>query len=186
MLINGITVDVEALFSISHSCEPNLCRDDKCCCSTYDVCIDPDELQSITGAMPVAAKYSPNLKVNNHFCNVFQEIEQNLFSIDTDEKEACVFAYSKKKNISCSLHSAATEMGINPKALKPKSCSLWPLSLTEQKPLILSIADDAFSFKCNNLRKGKKSTIDKEIVIIIRNVFGSDFFKALEKTAKVV
>lgn len=187
VLIEGIKVHVNGILSITHSCEPYFCKAEKCCCSSYEVCIDQQELSAITGYMPIAAKFSSNLKFKNQFNNVFQEIEQNLMSIDTDENELCVFAYSNIKNhILCSLHSASISMEVNSAFVKPKSCTLWPLSLIESKPNILTISEEAFSFTCNKLRKENRSTIDKGISLIIQNIFGINFLKALENEIKSV
>ena len=154
LVINDIEIDWEGIYSISHHCRPGICKNDKCCCSSYEICIDKNELSVITGWLPIASRFSPRLQADNGFDNIFDELGPDLFALDTDEKGLCVFAYSHEGHkILCSLHAAALHMNLPPRQAKPKSCLLWPLAITEGYPVILSVDDDAFSFKCNKRRK---------------------------------
>lgn len=151
-IINGIEVDLRSVYSINHLCRNGVCNSRTCCCANYEVCVDSGELSAIIECLDEASKFAPHLKSGDGFDNVFDQIGTDLFCIDTNDEGLCVFAYDLEERIFCSLHSAAISLGIPPSAIKPKVCALWPLSRAEEKPVILSIDEDAFSFKCNKLK----------------------------------
>ncbi|MCP4568480.1 MAG: hypothetical protein GY841_12960, partial [FCB group bacterium] len=144
IIIDDIEIDIEAIYSISHNCRGGLCTKNKCCCSNYEICIDRKELSSITGWLPLASQFLPQLKTSLGFENIFDEAGADLFALDTDEQGLCCFAYTNKNDqILCSLHSAALQIGFPPNKAKPKACFLWPLAITEHHPINLSVDDDA-------------------------------------------
>ncbi|MEN8262486.1 MAG: hypothetical protein ABFR82_03395 [Nitrospirota bacterium] len=181
-LIKNIAVDVSSLLSIVHSCTPEICSSDESCCGSFQVCVDGNELQQITGCMPMAAGYSEGLKSDDEYLNVFEKIEQDLFSIDDDDSGVCVFAYrGGKEETLCSLHSTAIEMDYQPEEVKPKDCVLWPLALSEGDPLCLTIDDDAFLFQCNRSRSTEAAILDPGIASIIKTLYGNDFLEEINE-----
>ncbi len=184
-VIDNITVDIESLLSLAHTCDPGLCVQDKSCCSCFHVCVEMNELEKITGFMPMASAYATDLKSDGVIMNVFDEEGPDLFSIDTDEYGLCDFAYHGGKNETlCSLHSVALQMDYQPEDVKPRDCVLWPLALTEDKPFSLSIDDEALSFPCNSMRSANASFLDPGIADIIRKLFGELFLREVNKCLK--
>ncbi len=179
-VIRGMRVDIVALGSISHRCVPGLCKDSKSCCESYEVCVGKKELPDIIGIMPDASTFSPDLRSGADYNNVFEEVAYGLSSIDTNEDGLCSFAYHGDENdVLCSLHSAAMELGLEPASVKPRSCVLWPLALSEGGDKVLSIQDDAFSFPCNTPRDGGLGGLDRSVSVIISDVFGKEFLAEL-------
>jgi len=205
VMIGKMAVDVKSVCSISHNCQPELCKDLKCCCSCYEVRIDKKELSRIVGCMPAAAKYAKNLISDDGFLNVFEDIDDSTFAIERNsenldiflyfngsskrtgkgKKGFCVFSYFNESGLPlCSLHSAALELGLPVTKIKPKSCLLWPLAISDIKQLTLTVQSDAFVFPCNRKRKVKDFTLDEGIESIISSVLGSSFLKKLNRELK--
>ena len=181
-LIKNIAVDVASLLSIAHSCNPEICSSAESCCSSFQVCVDGNEMQQITGFMPIAAGYSKGLKSDDEYINVFEKIETDLFSIDDDDSGVCVFAYrGGKEETLCSLHSTAIEMDYEPEEVKPKDCVLWPLALSEGAPLCLTIDDDAFLFPCNRSQSTEAAVLDPGIASIIKTLYGNEFLEEINE-----
>ncbi len=202
VMIGKVAVDVKGVCSVSHNCQPELCKDLKCCCSCYEVWIDKKELSRIVGYMPDAAKYAKNLVSGNGFLNVFEDIDNSTFAIERNienldifsyfngsgkqskksNKDFCVFSYFNKSGLPlCSLHSTALELGLPVTRIKPKSCLLWPLAISDVKQLTLTVQPDAFNFPCNKKRKVKDFTLDEGIESIISSVLGNSFLKKLNR-----
>lgn len=180
--IDKIFVDIKALSSITHYCNPMICSSRKCCCQSFEVCIDMSELETITGFMPLAATFSKSLKCGKYIKNVFDKLESNLFSIDQKKLDLCVFAYyGRRREILCSLHTVAEKFGYKPEIIKPRVCTLWPLALTDDKPCYLTVDDDAFLFPCNSLKKSDETLLDPCIDSIIEKAFGAEFLRKLYK-----
>ena len=78
MKIKGIHVDLKAIYSISHRCDPAVCRQRRSCCATYEVCVEKEEISRLDSFTPLAAHYSKNLKDGEGFRNVFEKVEKNL------------------------------------------------------------------------------------------------------------
>jgi hypothetical protein len=174
--VQGVVVDVEALETIAHRCEPALCRRAGTCCAGYDVCVAEDELPKLAGATELAARYVPDLGQGG---NVFEELFDGLYSIDTDEDGLCVFAYEDAGGqVLCSLHSAALENGLDVRELKPRCCMLWPLALSGSRPRYLMVDPGAFSYPCNR-RKASDGRLDEGIRQIVRCVLGEEFLAEL-------
>lgn len=179
--IDDIEIDVESLFSISHCCVPGMCPVDQCCCSKYEIVVEGNEMDRIIGYMPAASKYAVHLGSGCSLDNVFEEGGGGDFVVDTDDNGLCAFAYRGRCNsMLCSLHSVALERGIPYYRTKPTACVLWPLAISEDLPLQLSIADDAFDFPCNTRRKNAGKSLDPNIARIIKDVFGIKILKAIE------
>jgi hypothetical protein len=148
----------------------------------YEICVDEGELERITGYIPAASEWAHELRSGSGFENIFDETEDKLYSIDTDVNDLCVFAYAGLKNsVLCSLHTAAIKLKLPPGEVKPVSCTTWPLAESERNPRILSVAEDAFDFPCNT--KKAEGLLDNGISCIIKDVYGDDFFKAVQDAA---
>lgn len=170
----SITIDVASIAAVAHACT-GCATVRACCCSSYEVCVTAREMEAIIGAMPIAAEFCPTLESRDGFANVFDETEGGVFCIDTDENGLCVFAYRSARGVSCSLHSAALRLGTPPSSVKPSSCVLWPLSLSEPPGRWLSICDDALTFDCCKPRKGKRTrTVSASFIESVGEVFGTD------------
>src|SRR5512147_2041483 len=88
----SVEVDVESLLSIENRCM-GCARGERCCCSSYEVCVTFAEMKRIIRFLPEAARYCPHLLTTSGYDNVFEEEEPGLFSIDTTEDGLCLFAY---------------------------------------------------------------------------------------------
>ncbi len=179
-VINNLVVDIGSLLSLEHSCDPKLCSSSKSCCSCFQVFITKDELERLVGFMPEASAYTKNLKTGGSYSNVFDEEDEGLFSIETDDAGLCVFGYrAGGDGTFCSLHSAALKMDLKPEEVKPFDCMLWPLALTEEKPLTLTIDNDAFDFPCNKKRAPGALSLDSGVEDIIIRLYGEKFLKEI-------
>ncbi len=170
----AMEIDRDALYRIAHRCVPGKCRRDRCCCASYEIVVDPDEIGRIIGYMPAASRYAPLLGSGSRLENVFEENpEDGTYTVDADEDGLCVFAYGdRRRGVLCSLHTAALDLGLPHSRTKPVSCVLWPLAITEDRPLVLSVAEDAFRFPCNRRRRDPGGRLDPGIERIVRDVFG--------------
>jgi len=127
--IRHVRVDVDALLSLSHTCNPSKCVHAKTCCSSYDVPVTGKEEETITGLLPDAAKYARHLRDVDEIDDIFDEDGRDT-SLQTHESGMCLFAYrGRDKGVRCSLHSAALDLGLAPEKSKPGPCSLWPLAI---------------------------------------------------------
>ena len=180
--IDGIEIDLASLFSITHRCVPGLCNKKHCCCATYEVAVNRSEIDRIIGYMPAASRYAPRLGSDGSLENIFEEDEDGSFVVDTDGDGLCSFAYGDRKSgILCSLHSVALDRKIPYSKTKPMSCVLWPLAISEDLPLQLSVADDAFDFPCNILREESGKCLDPNIAQTIQAIFGSEILKGINE-----
>lgn len=179
VIVSGIRIDVPALRSIRHGCRPAKCKGKPNCCSCFQIHVDEKELETIVGFLPLAEKYAASIGGEKGYDNVFEEDEDGLFLVDADENEQCVFAYmNDRKEILCSLHSAAIDLGLPPVDVKPKCCSLWPLALTSGPDPVLSINVLYATFPCNS-KKAVPEGIDDGIQETIQNYFGASFLAEL-------
>jgi hypothetical protein len=184
--IGTVDVDIESILSIAHQCIPGRCSRQACCCSQYEICLADSEVTRIVGYLPEASRYADVAEEGDAYENYFEEIEPGLFAIDMQDDGLCSFAYvNDDDHVLCSLHSAALELSLSPHRVKPESCVTWPLAISEDKPVTLSVADDALRFPCNRKRgKGRLSIIDPNIAAIIRDIYGVLFLKELEEAVR--
>jgi hypothetical protein len=143
----SVEVNVESLLSIENRCR-GCVKGERCCCSSYEVCVTTAELKRIIKILPEAAKFCPHLLTVGGYDNVFEEVEPGLFSIDTTEDGLCLFAYWSHHRIHCSLHTASGTLGLPLSYVKPKVCLLWPMHFSEGDE-VLAMINDAFLFSCN-------------------------------------
>ena len=179
--IGAYLVDLNGVQSIAHAFDAKACTEGGCCCSRYEVTLSKVEADRARDYLPLAADYATHLIENGELVLPIDD-EERPRSLETDEAGRCLFAYDNQEGqILCSLHSAAMDLGKNPYHIKPKSCSLWPLALSEGKPSVLSVMPGAFDFPCNQTRSTRDGKLDAGIQEIILGVFGVAFLKALER-----
>jgi hypothetical protein len=177
-----VDADIESICSIDHCCTG--CRGKaKYCCASYEICLSEEEVRGAMVWMAEAARYAPHLRSADGYINCFAECDDDLFSIDTKDDGLCVFAYLKNGRLLCSLHSVAMDHAIPLGQIKPLSCLLWPLSISEGRKRILSIQDDAFAFPCNRRTGKRQSTPSGPITDIIEMVFGERFAEEIKEAA---
>jgi hypothetical protein len=176
-----VDVDVESLLSIENRCE-GCSKGERCCCSSYEVCVTAAELKRIIKVLPEAATYCPHLLTLGGYDNVFEEEEPGLFSIDTTEDGLCLFAYWSNHRIHCSLHSVAMKLGLPLAQVKPKVCLLWPMHFTEGDE-VLAIIGDAFLFTCNFKKHARSRSLSPGFVEAIELVYGEGCGVQVENAA---
>jgi hypothetical protein len=164
-----IGVDVKTIRSIDHECA-GCSKATKCCCAKYDICVTEAELQRIIPVLPEAAKFCPHLKTNAEYVNFFEEAEKGFYAMDTLENDLCVFAYKNDEGlIRCSLHTIEINHGLPLGSVKPAVCILWPLTFSPRGN-VLTVHDDALSFRCNSRRKKPSNYISPDLLQTI-NLF---------------
>lgn len=178
-IIHGIRVDHIALQTIRHKCHPEACRDCPSCCSRYIPHVSQSKLDRIVGCFPNIARYTNSIKNGHGFKNVFEECDDASYCIDANEDESCVFTYTKPSGETfCALHSVALDLRISPVDLKPKACSLWPLTLSDEAEPELSVDRNWREFPCNTL-SDNGNRMDAGIMNIVASCFGVSFLKQL-------
>jgi hypothetical protein len=141
-------------------------------------------MNRIIGYMGAASKYARRLGREGCLENIFEEDSDGFFIVDTDSDGLCAFAYRNRRlGILCSLHSVALDLNLPHHITKPLPCVLLPLALSEEPPLHLSIAEDAFDFPCNTCSKNPGKTLDPNIAQTIRDIFGIKVLTAIIKNA---
>jgi hypothetical protein len=178
-IIHGIRVDLSALHTIRHKCNPETCRHCPSCCSRYVPHVSRSELERIVGCFPIIARYTPIIKNSHGFENVFEECDDASYCIDANEDESCVFSYAKPSGETlCALHSSALDLRVSPVDLKPKACSLWPLTLSEETEPELSVDRNWREFPCNTLSDNDRR-MDTGVMNIVASCFGVSFLRQL-------
>ncbi len=167
---SSVEVDVESLLSLENRCI-GCARGERCCCSSYEVCVTNAELKRIIKVLPEAAKLCPHLLTVGGYDNVFEEEEPGLYSIDTNEDGLCLFAYWSRRRIHCALHTVAMNLGMPIEQVKPKVCLLWPLHFSEGDE-VLAIINDAFLFNCNVRKAPDSGSLSPGFVEAIDMVYG--------------
>lgn len=167
---SSVEVDVESLLSCENHCN-GCARGERCCCSSYEVCVTTAELKRIIKVLPEAARLCPHLLTMRGYDNVFEEEEPGLFSIDTTEDGLCLFAYWSHHRIHCSLHTVAKKLGLPLEQVKPKVCLLWPMHFSEGDE-VLAMINDAYLFNCNTRKTPGSRTMSPGFVEAIELVYG--------------
>jgi hypothetical protein len=165
-----VEVDVESLVSIENRCG-GCVKGERCCCSSYEVCITAAEMKRIIKVLPEAAKFCPHLLASGGFDNLFEEEEPGLFSIDTTEEGLCLFAYWSHHRVHCSLHTVAVKHGLPLSQVKPKVCLLWPMHFSEGDE-VLAMISDALLFNCNVRKERGSRSLSPGLVEAIELVYG--------------
>jgi hypothetical protein len=167
---SSVDVDVESLLSLENRCI-GCAKGEKCCCSSYEVCITTAEMKRIIKVLPEAAKLCPHLLTIGGYDNVFEEEEPGLFSIDTAEDGLCLFAYWSHHRIHCSLHTVAIKLGLPLAEVKPKVCLLWPMHFSDGDE-VLAIINDADEFSCNVRKSPDSRMLSPGFVEVLDLVYG--------------
>jgi len=178
----SVEVDVESLVLLENRC--NGCtKGERCCCSSYEVCVTTAEMKRIIKVLPEAAKFSPNLLTTRGYDNVFEQEEPNLFSIDTDDDGLCLFAYWSRGRIRCSLHTVAVTLGMPLEQVKPKVCLLWPMHFSDGNE-VLAMINDAFLFSCNAQKARGSRNLSPGFVEALERVYGEGCGTQVEHAAE--
>ena len=178
----SVDVDIESLLSLENSCS-GCARGEKCCCSSYEVCITTAEMKRIIKYLPEASKLCPHLRAAGGYDNVFEEEEPGLYSLDTGEDGLCLFAYWKDNRTHCSLHTVAVTLGLPLEEVKPKVCLLWPLHFSDGEEVLARI-NDAFLFSCNIRRAPGSRTLSPGFVEALERVYGEGFGEEVRQAAE--
>ncbi len=180
-IIDGIIVDIMSIISIKYSCDPKLCAGKKSCCASYDICIEKKDVSKIIPYFSEAAKFAPHIKKGDEYDNMFDETDDGLISLETDENWQCKLAWKNDAgDVLCSLHSHALKNNLSFYDTKPKICCLWPLAESETKQQSLTIDSDCLTFPCVKEKTVHDFKINNEIVSIIKNIYGLDFLEKIE------
>jgi hypothetical protein len=166
----SVEVDIESLLSLGNRCN-GCAKGEKCCCSSYEVCVTTAEVKRIIKFLPEAAKLCPHLATVGGYDNVFEEEEPGLFSIDTNGDGLCLFAYRSDGRTNCSLHTVAMTLGLPLREVKPKVCLLWPMHFSDGDE-VLGMINDAFLFKCNTRKAPGSRSLSSGFIEAIEQVYG--------------
>jgi len=177
-----VDVDIDGICAIAHDCT-GCGQSSRYCCASYEICLSETEVERAIGWMSEAAQYAHHLRSDDGFANVFDETDDGLFSMDTTDSGLCVFAYVKQGNLLCSLHSAALDHGIPLPVIKPSSCLLWPLSISDGSNQTVSVQDDVLDFPCNRRWRKRPLSLYPSVAEILNTVFGERFRKDVEAAA---
>jgi hypothetical protein len=179
---SSVEVDIDSLLSLENRCN-GCARGERCCCSSYEVCVTTAELKRIINVLPEVAKFCPHLLVGEGYDNVFEKEEPGLFSIDTTEDGLCLFAYWSHHRIHCSLHTVAKTLGLPLAQVKPKVCMLWPMHFSEGRE-VLAMIDDALLFACNTRKAPGLRRLSPGFVEAIELVYGEGCGSQVKHAAK--
>lgn len=179
---SSVEVDVESLLSLENRCS-GCAKGERCCCSSYEVCVTTAELKRIIKVLPEAAKLCPHLLTAGGYDNVFEKEEPGLFSIDTTEDGLCLFAYWSHGRTRCSLHTVAVTLGLPLEQVKPKVCLLWPMHFSEGNE-VLSMINDAFLFICNTRKAPGSRILSPGFAEAIELVYGEGCGTQVKHAAK--
>lgn len=171
--IAGVRVDLDALRAIAHHCDPKLCEESGSCCACYEVAVTEEEVSRAIGLLPHARRYARRLADD-----LWEETDDGL-ALATDASGRCVFAFRRNGATLCALHTASAKLGLDPYRMKPWSCSLWPLAVSETRPPILGIQEGAFGFPCNRRRGPNEPGLDPGIADTLRACYGDAFLQAV-------
>jgi hypothetical protein len=179
---SSVDVDVESLLSLENRCN-GCARGQKCCCSSYEVCVTTAEVKRIIKFLPEAAKLCPHLLTVGGYDNVFEEEEPGLFSIDTTEDGLCLFAYWSNQRTHCSLHTVAINLGMPLEQVKPKVCLLWPMHFSDGDE-VLGTIEDALVFPCNIRKAPGSRSLSPGFFDAIEMVYGESCGAQVKEAAE--
>ncbi len=167
---SSVEVDIGSLLLLENRCN-GCATGERCCCSSYEVCVTTAEVKRIIKVLPEVARFCPHLLTTRGYDNVFEEEEPGLYSIDTAEDGLCLFAYRSHHRIHCSLHTVALALGVPLAEVKPKVCLLWPMHFSEGDE-VLAMINDAFLFNCNVRKAQGSRSLSPGFVEAIDLVYG--------------
>jgi len=130
--------------------------------------------------LPLAAKYVPHIvDEEGELENMFEEEDDGLFSIDTHEDGLCVFAYHKKGETRCALHSVALDLKVPIKAVKPLVCILWPLAVSDEPNPTVDVDAYAYSFHCNHKQPPKSAVLSTTIRDTLQSIWEDEMIERI-------
>lgn len=140
-------------------------------------------MSAIVGYSRDIVRLFPRLRSGRGLRNVFEEVEPDVFAMDTDDHGACVFTYRRHGRMYCCLHTVALALHLEVGLLKPSACVLWPLAAADDGSVI-SVHPDALDFPCNTAKSGPRGEVDGALTHAIGVVFGADVRLAVEQAAR--
>ncbi len=163
-------IDWSTLRRLEYRCDPDLCAGGVCCCASFEVCIEDEELDRLIGLLPTAAAYADAGR--GVVDAPFEPLESGVFALETDEDGLCLMAHTTDDGRTlCAFHFAALELGLDPVVSKPRACALWPLSLSENAPARLTVDPSAAEFPCCRLRESP-GRLAPELAATLRALYG--------------
>lgn len=180
----GLLADVAALAALCHVCDG--CRGRvlaHSCCARFDVWVTRAEMRRITGLLPAVAKVCTHLRDNGELDNVFEEEGGDAYSIDKRDDGLCAFAFRSGGMIRCGVHAAAEAQGLDGNAVKPLECALWPLTLSDTEPWVLSVDEDAAAFHCNTPAANTATGLAPSVVAHLRALLGDAATQEIQRAA---
>jgi hypothetical protein len=171
--IAGVRVDLHAIRGIAHTCDPRLCASSGSCCACYEVTVTEEEVSRAIGLLPNARRYARGLGED-----ICEETDDGL-ALATNAAGRCVFAFKRRGQTLCALHAASSRLALDPYRMKPWSCTLWPLAVSESHPPVLGVQDGAFDFPCNHPRDPAEPGLDPGIADTLRACYGQAFLQAV-------
>jgi len=173
-------VNAAALLRLAHRCEPALCRESGSCCAAHDAWIGSEEHSRIERILPAALPYLEPALHDGDPSDFLRRLGDEVHTIRRRPSGLCIFAYvADDGRVLCALHSAALAKGIPPEEVKPRGCSLWPLSESTADPPEVSVQAGADRFPCNSERTGNPESLHPGTAELIRVNFGEEFLSAV-------
>ena len=132
--------------------------------------------------MILASEFAHSLCPDGACENIFEPLADGGYTVDTDYKGLCAFAFRDKDHtIKCSLHAAAHKHHLPVTEIKPHCCIMWPLAISENPNPVVTVHADAYRFPCNQHRKAGCKSLHSGIADIIEQLFGSDTLTAINE-----
>jgi len=179
--VGHVFLDAKALGQLGHRCAPERCTATPHCCGSFEVAFDRSEAPRIVGMLPKTAHFAPHLREDGELIQPFDDTDDDLLAMETDEDGLCLAAYRDDQSaLRCSLHSAALEADFPPERCKPRCCWLWPVSILEaDNRTYVSVSEDVYAFPCNHRRRGMQRSLHPSVAEILRGAFTDDVVQAV-------
>jgi hypothetical protein len=179
--IDGLSVDLVALASISHRCDPSGCSPSAHCCSAYDLWVSGAEADAVAAHLSAVAEFARHLAGATRE-DVLQRLAEDAYAVRRDRMGRCLLAYDAADgSVLCSLHTVAERRCLPLRDVKPEPCRLWPLSTTSSIPPVLGVQEGAMRYPCNRARDAALGGLDPAIAGILRDVFGTPFLRKVAR-----
>ncbi|MBP5233366.1 MAG: hypothetical protein J6333_08160 [Planctomycetes bacterium] len=151
-----------------YRCAPETCGEGVCC-ARFDVAVSAAERERIAALLPRLVKFCPWLAEDG---DVFQATPCFLFIRKREGK--CVFNFPANgrdgaAGYLCAIHALALQDGLNPYAVKPRGCALWPF--LEDGAGNLRVDDENQGLPCLRPRAaGEGEAPDPELLALWRQL----------------
>jgi Fe-S-cluster containining protein len=177
-----VTVDIAAIRRIQFGCVGcTTCQ--KCCCSSFEVCATEEEADRIVGLTHAVNDLRRRLDSPLIDGNVYDETEDGLLALDTDDDGLCVFAHEEDGLLRCSLHTVALELGLRPEAVKPLVCTLWPLAISGGRHKTITADAEAPGFHCVS-RQPVNAGLCPAALETLEQILGTEAVEAVRAAAE--